>query len=64
MGPQELKLACQLENVRLIPQIFKGIVDYDACTAAIQALLKVNSRMSAATDKPLLKMIEKGFNEV
>ena len=64
MGPQELKLACQLENVRLIPQIFKGIVDYDACTAAMQALLKVNSRMSAATDKPLLKMIEKGFNEV
>ena len=64
MGPQELKLACQLENIRLIPQIFKGIVDYDACTAAMQALLKVNSRMSAATDKPLLKMIEKGFNEV
>ena len=64
MGPQELKLACQLENVRLIPQIFKGIFDYDACTAAMQALLKVNSRMSAATDKPQLKIIEKGFNEV
>ena len=64
MGPQELKLACQLENVRLIPQIFKGIVDYDACTAAMQALLKVNSRMNAATDKSQLKMIEKGFNEV
>ena len=64
MGPQELKLACQLENIRLIPQIFKGVVDFEACTEAMQAILKVHSRLNAATDKPQLKMIEKAFSEV
>ena len=64
MGPQELKIACQLENIRLIPQIFKGVVDYEACTAAMQAILKVNSRMNAATDEPQLKLMERAFNEV
>ena len=63
MGPQELKLACQLENIKLIPQIFKGVVDYEACTAAMQAILKINSRMNATTDKPQLKLMERAFNE-
>ena len=65
MGPQELKLACQLEKAKLIPQIFFGVKDFETTsTAAMQAIVKVNSRMNAATDKSQLKLIEKGFNEV
>ena len=51
LGASELKLACSIQSLMLIAHIFKGVMDEDASTAAMQAILKVSARMKVTADQ-------------
>lgn len=63
LGPAELKLVFQLQNFKLIPQLFNGIKDEEVSLSAMQTLLKINARLKVSADKDQLKLVEKAFKE-